>query len=134
MKVYVVTTGEYSDYGTNAIFTDAEKAKEYSELLDDSNGVDEWETDPVVPEHPKGTLSFSGGFGSDGDISVKRVDPDARSKRIDYSNTPGRAYYRLVVWARDEEHARKIVAEKRARILALNLWGRPVEEIEEAIK
>jgi len=134
MKVYVVTTGEYSAYGTNAIFTDAEKAKEYSELLDDSNGVDEWETDPVVPEHPKGTLSFSGGIDRGGDIFVRRGDPDARSERREYINAPGEYHYSLVVWARDKDHARKIVAEKRARILALNLWGRPVEEIEEAIK
>lgn len=29
MQVYVVTSGEYSDYGINAIFSTAEKAQEY---------------------------------------------------------------------------------------------------------
>lgn len=29
MKVYVVTSGEYSDYGINAIFSTKEKAQEY---------------------------------------------------------------------------------------------------------
>ena len=29
MQVYVVTSGEYSDYGIDAIFSTAEKAQEY---------------------------------------------------------------------------------------------------------
>ena len=44
MKVYVVTTGEYSDYEIAKIFLDKNKAEEFANWVEDSNGVDEWET------------------------------------------------------------------------------------------
>ena len=45
MKVYVVTTGCYSDYTISKIFTDKDKAKEYKEWLYDSNDIEEYETE-----------------------------------------------------------------------------------------
>lgn len=45
MKVYVVTTGAYSDYSIEKIFTDKAKAEEYKEWLYDSNDIEEYETD-----------------------------------------------------------------------------------------
>jgi hypothetical protein len=48
MKVYVVTTGSYSDYGIDKVFTNKEKAEEYAEWLEDSNDVEEYETDDNV--------------------------------------------------------------------------------------
>ena len=44
MKVYVVTTGSYSDYEIAKIFLDKNKAEEFANWVKDSNGVDEWET------------------------------------------------------------------------------------------
>ena len=44
MKVYVVTTGEYSDYGIAKIFLDKNKAQEFADWIEESNGVNEWET------------------------------------------------------------------------------------------
>ena len=44
MKVYVVTTGSYSDYEIAKIFLDRNKAEEFANWIEDSNGVDEWET------------------------------------------------------------------------------------------
>lgn len=43
MKVYVVTTGSYSysDYGVAKIFLDKNKAEEFSNWIQNSNGVDE---------------------------------------------------------------------------------------------
>jgi hypothetical protein len=52
MKVFIVTSGEYSDYGIERVFTDKSKAEAYSEWLTDSNGVDEYDTsdnDVIVP-------------------------------------------------------------------------------------
>lgn len=48
MKVYVVTSGCYSDYTIEKIFTDKQKAEEYAEWVWDSNGVDEYETEDDV--------------------------------------------------------------------------------------
>lgn len=45
MKVYVVTTGCYSDYTISKVFTDKDKAKEYKEWLYDSNDIEEYDTE-----------------------------------------------------------------------------------------
>ena len=45
MKVYVVTSGSYSDYTIQKIFIDKAKAEEYKEWLDDSNDIEEYETE-----------------------------------------------------------------------------------------
>lgn len=44
MKVYVVTSGCYSDYCIEKIFTDKQKAEEYKEWVVDANDVEEYET------------------------------------------------------------------------------------------
>lgn len=50
MQVYVVTSGEYSDYGINAIFSTAEKAQEYvsmKEFTDENEyySINIWDVD-----------------------------------------------------------------------------------------
>ncbi len=45
MKVYIVTTGSYSDYTIEKVFTDKAKAEEYKEWLYDSNDIEEYETE-----------------------------------------------------------------------------------------
>ena len=44
MKVYVVTSGIYSDYMIQKIFLDKDKAEEYKKWLPDSNDVEEYDT------------------------------------------------------------------------------------------
>lgn len=46
MKVYVVTSGEYSDYGINAVFIDEEQAKLYCATYErDYPTIEEFDTD-----------------------------------------------------------------------------------------
>lgn len=60
MKVYVVTTGAYSDYTIQKIFTNKEKAEEYKEWLYDSNDIEEYEIedDLEVSKFYKITVSY----------------------------------------------------------------------------
>ena len=44
MKVYVVTSGTYSDYMIRKIFLDKDKAEEYRKWLPDGNDVEEYNT------------------------------------------------------------------------------------------
>ena len=57
MLVYVVTTGCYSDYGIEAIFSSKEKAKELLERLEraeeDYPNIEEWTLDSIREEHQK---------------------------------------------------------------------------------
>lgn len=45
MKIYIVTSGSYSDYGIEKVFTNKDKAEEFAKWCPDSNGVDEWDTE-----------------------------------------------------------------------------------------
>lgn len=44
MKVYIVTSGTYSDYMIQKVFLDKDKAEEYRKWLPDSNDVEEYDT------------------------------------------------------------------------------------------
>lgn len=44
MKVYIVTSGTYSDYMIRKIFLDKDKAEEYRKWLPDSNDIEEYDT------------------------------------------------------------------------------------------
>lgn len=49
MKVYMVTSGEYSDYGVCGVFSSMEKAQEYMGRPEQFNDVKELEVDSVPP-------------------------------------------------------------------------------------
>jgi len=55
MTVYIVTSGEYSDYGINVVFSTREKADAYVKIHNrggpyDSAGVEEYEVDDIGDE------------------------------------------------------------------------------------
>lgn len=52
MKVYIVTSGEYSDYMIRKVFLDKDKAEKYKEWLPNSNDVEEYDTsdDDIINE------------------------------------------------------------------------------------
>ena len=55
MKVYVVTSGIYSDYMIRKIFLNKDKAEEYRKWLPDSNDIEEYDTsdDDVIDKQYK---------------------------------------------------------------------------------
>lgn len=55
MKVYIVTSGTYSDYMIRKIFLDKDKAEKYKEWLPDSNDIEEYDTsdDDVIDKQYK---------------------------------------------------------------------------------
>lgn len=55
MKVYIVTSGTYSDYRIERVFLDKNKAEKYKEWLTDSNDVEEYDTsdDDIVQKQYK---------------------------------------------------------------------------------
>lgn len=61
MKVYIVTSGCYSDYDIEKVFTDKVKAEEYAEWLRDSNPVEEYDTedDLVIDKYYKVNISMN---------------------------------------------------------------------------
>ena len=53
-KVYIVTSGEYSDYGIDRVFSTEEKAKEWVEVITSMYGgnynIEQYELDAPIPE------------------------------------------------------------------------------------
>lgn len=53
-KVYIVTSGEYSDYGIDRVFSTEEKAKEWVDVITSMYGgnydIEQYELDAPIPE------------------------------------------------------------------------------------
>ena len=69
MKIYVVTSGCYSDFRIDAMFSTREKAQKYIDAAkfddwDDINGITEWDVDTEPIEPPK-SMNVSGYFEED---------------------------------------------------------------------
>ena len=121
MTVYVITRGDYSDYHICAVSLDKDKAKRlakmYSDNYDDAH-VEEWETDTVADINAlNGRRPYYVQFNPDGSV-------DAFERTYEYWEfEPGvdELDYGIVsfrVYAPDEEKARKIACDMRAKYLA----------------
>lgn len=128
---YIVMAGEYSDRHVCGVYTTQENADYAARLF---NGwVEEFEPD-ALPGHPKGTIGFVVFMAKDGaaearPISAELVDHyagkddfDRKYRRDDDGVLHATQQIRAYLWARDEQHAVKIVNEKRAQIIAANEW------------
>jgi hypothetical protein len=142
--IYAVTSGTYSDYRINALFSSKKKAKEFlsamngnSEIYDDFNDVEEYELDPPTADLLK--RGYSVWFVlmlKDGTVErAKKTDNDKYDigdtgcYRI-WERTKAPAFRKKVipdalemsVWAKSEIAAIKIVNEKRAHMIAFGEW------------
>jgi len=128
-KVYIVTSGCYSDYQINAVYSKEGDAEEYCRRGGEDYGVETYILDEPIP---------------DSYISVRM---DIKGRMIDTSSSVGGSpglisfingirtaeYMRWMVRTDDIQRAVKVVNEKRTQILALNIWG-DEEKIRELIK
>ncbi len=75
-KVYIVTSGEYSDYSIQGVFPEADKAKaeEYARLC--NGNAEEWD---LSGEWTKDQGKFQFGFGLDGSILYEKYEPHIES-------------------------------------------------------
>ena len=119
MKVYVVTSGEYSDYGIDAIFSTIEGAEEYKEMAIkfkwgnsyyNQFNIEEWELDE------KSKPNYIIGMYLVDDGKVKFLEDDEPNKEYPEVN----AYYRLfrVRFSENIEVMKKSVYDQNALYLA----------------
>jgi len=111
MKIYVITKGEYSDYGIVAVAIDKDKAEElriaYSGL--DEAMIEEYETDDYYAEKGK---FYRVNIGMRGAVSVYETGvPDVTERNKVFIIEDFRTHrkcYTVQVKAADEKHAKKI--------------------------
>ena len=131
-KVFVVTSGTYSNYGIDAIFTtrelaqsfiDAFKADKWKEMV-----IEEWDLDPNKIHLKQNRKPYFLQINKKGDVSYLRLvnssygfKQDMPEAKISYTHTL--EWMNINCYADDENHAVKIAGEKRSQILAANVWG-----------
>lgn len=131
-KVFVVTSGEYSDYGIDAIFSTRELAQSFIDAFKANKwyemDIEEWDLDPNKTHLKQNRKPYFLRINKKGDVSDLSLadssygfNQDMPEAEISY--TPNLEWMNINCFADDENHAVKIAGEKRSQILAANLWG-----------
>ena len=120
MKVYVVTSGEYSEYHIVGITLDRQVAETFVNGKNEANGkygkefyLEEYDTDDfqIIKEGCKPYRAcFYGWTWAD--------ECKTRYQNVNVVEEDGRGNFEVVVFAKDEDHALKIGAEKVAEYKA----------------
>lgn len=122
-KVYILSTGEYSDSHIVGIFSTRENAELVSKT-DERFYIEECELDGLVDIAKQGFNVYHIIMNKNGDVSYKGVE--GLDYALDYEkpslliNTQGNL--NCTVLAKSYEHAIKITNEKRAYLIANNMW------------
>lgn len=129
-KVYVITSGDYSDYGIDGIFDSEESAKKFISAFNQKSAfyemkIEEWELNPMEKYIRKGQKAFSVRMNKNGGVTDVEWEDSSfgfkRNKGIIFSFD--KKIMNCYCFANDEKHAVKIANEKRAQIIANNTWG-----------
>jgi hypothetical protein len=129
-KIFVVTSGCYSDYGINAVFSTRELAeefiKDFPSRYGDENIIEEYPLDLKLPQ-PKGNRQgFYIMMLKDGNCEYVRKENSFHKEFFTGEISYGydNSWMNIYVFANDEQHAIKIANEKRGELIAMDLWGK----------
>lgn len=134
-QVYIVTSGAYSDYHIDAVFSTRENAERYNKIhaSGDFEDIEEFEIDEDMAlinriRDEKITIYL---VCMDRDGNVKEIKKELPCLSLVESILTGKYKYILYadcmdiyVIAKDEKHAIKIVNEKRVQLIANNEWNK----------
>lgn len=123
-KVYVVTSGEYSDYSIEAVFTIREKAETFSKHISYDPCVEEYELDPIDRWGPITKLTMDRNGDSWGDWTDESVhDPQTKHelRRISINGQMQTVLHSRVA-TDDVNRARKVANEARTQLIASGKW------------
>lgn len=123
--IYAVSTGSYSDYRVDALFSTEQLAQDYIDSLRthahmDNPRIEQYRLDEYTDKLKAGLLPwmvFMQRDGSTDDDSIREVSPDFDTTQHIVINS-GNIYeinllIRVHCWARDKDHAVKIANERR---------------------
>jgi hypothetical protein len=135
MKVYIITSGSYSDYGISAVFTDKAMADDYVAIANsrpgytDNCAIEEWDSDmlhPYIERTRQGYKKYHVIMTRDGISKIDRIDsvgdkPDTRWQ-LGWERRFCTPALKVTCDTKSEEQAIKIANEIRAQLIALNIW------------
>lgn len=112
-KIYIVTSGSYSDYGIDAVFSTKELAEIFVSRFGEDMNIEEWDLDKGESELREGHSMYFLRISKDKDVL------DARKETGSYGFKYGTMFYKDIdgnhivhLFAKDEEHAKKIALDK----------------------
>jgi hypothetical protein len=123
-RIFVVQQGDYSARRIVAVFSTKAHADDYAKMVTEGGDVEEWPVDTIVPD-PSLKL-FEAYTRGDGSVEVAGFStwpsgcPGVVSDWIGLAQS-----LRVVVQARDEDHATKIAADKFREFVAMKGVTRP---------
>lgn len=125
-KVFLVSTGSYSDYGILAAFSTEEKAEELCKILGSDSHIETYDIDPEVGDYTQYTVFML----KDGSLlnkvySMKIVFPAV--PRVWFGQDPRSPDGNVLIYiaiAKSEEQAIKAANEHRAHAIAMETWGK----------
>ena len=128
MKIWLVSSGEYSDYTVNGLFDDEHRseAEAFAVLTQGRVEEDSFELNPEYQEPPSGQMFFTFHMGKDGTtrnwITESPLDVMGRLRVCRYRQVDNPSiipwYIYIATYARDKNHAVKIANEVRIQVLA----------------
>lgn len=125
MKVYIVTSGEYSDYGIDAVCSTMEIAEKTKEMRGSNNDIFGMEVDEMVNMYSDGRTGWQVIMSKTGDV-ISGPDKAIFDHKCDLRSYPNDNYsvgcYLFNIIAKDPAGAIKIANEKRIEIIAANAW------------
>lgn len=159
-SAYLVTSGDYSDYRVEGVFSTEANAKAYLDKRNESAGgygdadIEVYQLDVDIDQIRNGYSLYRVCMSKNGeqfpntgsyDLKVRKENPVEgvytrfqvkwkKGKIIDYptlkeaiANTDKNTetYIIATAWAKDEQHAIKIVNERRIELLAQDVWPLP---------
>ncbi len=127
--VFVVSDGEYSDWGIVGIFASREGAASYKKQCCLTNDIQSYKLNDV-PQIPQGRHPYVVYMRRDGTATdVFTTLPSSDDKRFELQSyemqlPAGERYQQLLccLFARSTKHAVKIANERRAMLIANNEW------------
>ena len=143
-KVYIVTNGEYSDYHIVNVFSDKGKAEKYVKAIygiNDEVCIEEYDVDKYPKQIDKKLKHWWVEMLKNGEVDGCMVSDshkysDCRYYILNNFMTEHVDYLNVFCWAKDKQHAIKIANEKRAMLVASNLWrnGYDSENIKKGVQ
>ena len=123
--VYICTKGEYSDYSICGVFDDKKLAEKFCEKFNNCR-IEKWNLNPFSFELKSDYSPYFIRMTKEGKIlevdnapSVYSFGSGDTEDRFDVS---GNLYVSSM--AKSQEHAIKITNDRRAKLIALNQWGK----------
>lgn len=123
-KVYIVTSGDYSDYHIDAVFSTIEKAKEYVDAHGSDYRVEEYPVDDTPVEKKESIWLVSIDWKTGEALSANPVNYDSyytdKVDTVQYQDTGFNKYLNFVLESDSMKRVKKVASERFMQVKALH--------------